>query len=542
MSLNAQAAPSDAAKTAMGARFANEFAIDPANLRAGLLKLILRVGAFIGVLVYLPSVWVAMQRGFIGVIVVDTVSVGTLVGLLVFDWFSLRVRSTLICLVFYAVGLSMLIYVGPISQIFLFVFSIVAVLLLGAGPGLWAALLSAVSLLVVGGLGFAAPEMLNHQGVNTNSLVEWVVISLNFGLFNVLITLAVGTTVTAVNKALAQEIVSRRSLDRERLVLRTLIDALPDVVFTKDSGGRIVNCNPAALAFFKLDREEQAIGKTAFDLYPPDEAAPRHADDLLVMAGRSLENREEQSIDGAGNRQWALTTKSPLRDAAGETVGLIAISRNITDRKRAEAERDSTLTQLQIQIERMPLGYLLMDRDTRVTRWNPAAERIFGFTESEVLGKSPMDIIVPPNSRPSAVSTVDKIKAGSMEAHVELEALTKDGKSITCEFHNTPFFDDDAVFSGFLSLVQDVTARKGLELQLRQAQKMEAVGRLAGGIAHDFNNLLSVVLSHSDLALEDLKAEDPLRADLEEIRGAGTRAAALTRQLLMFSRQQVIEP
>jgi two-component system cell cycle sensor histidine kinase/response regulator CckA len=540
MSPTEQASPPRDAKTAIGARFANEFAIDPANLRADLLKLVLRVGAFIGVLVYLPSVYVAAARGFNGVILVDTLTVGTLVGLLVFDVFSLRVRAIIVCLIFYTVGLCMLVYVGPISQIFLFVFSIVAVLLLGQRAGMWAALLSAVSLLVVGGLGFAAPEMVAPNG--GHDLTEWAVISLNFGLFNVLITLAVGTMVTAVNKALAKEIASRESLDRERNLLRTLFNTLPDFVFTKDTEARFTGCNGAALKLFGLDREDQVIGKSGFDFFPLEAATARHMDDLAVMAGETVVNHEERSVDLDGQPSWHQVFKAPLKNAAGETIGLLGISRNITDRKLAEAERSRLLTQLQLQIERMPLGYLLMDKNTLVTRWNPAAEAIFGFSESDVLGKNPMDVIVPPHARPTAASTVEKIQSGSMEAHVELEILTKKGAPITCEFHNTPLYDDDGLFTGFLSLAQNVTARKGLEGQLRQAQKMEAVGQLAGGVAHDFNNLLSVVLSHSDLALEDLKPGDPVRADVEEIRNAGTRAAALTRQLLMFSRQQVVEP
>jgi PAS domain S-box-containing protein len=540
MSRHEQASLQGDEKTVMGVRFANAFAIDPKNLRASLLKLILRVSAFLGVVVYLPSVYVAMQRGFIGVIVVETVAVGTLVGLLVLKGISGRVQATVICLVYYALGLCLLIYVGSTSQIFLFAFSIVAVLLLGARPGLWAALLSSASLLVVGALGYAAPDMAYRA--TSHTFPEWVVFSLNFALVSVLITLAVGTMVTALNKALAQEIASSQSLDRERYLLRTLFDTLPDFVFTKDTEGRFTSCNAAVLDLFGVDREEQVFGKTVFDFFPSELAATRHADDLAVVASRTAMNREELSLDGEGHPFWQQLFKAPLNDSTGATIGLLGISRNINDRKQAETERSQLLSQFQLQIERMPLAYLLTDRDFCLTRWNPAAERIFGFTEAEVLGKTPMDLIVPRQSQLLASSNLGKIKAGSMDTHYDLENLTKAGASIRCEWHNTPMFDDAGSFAGLLSLAQDVTERKTLEGQLRQALKMEAVGQLAGGIAHDFNNLLSVVLSYSDLALEDLKAEDPVRADIEEIRRAAARAADLTRQLLMFSRQQVVEP
>jgi two-component system cell cycle sensor histidine kinase/response regulator CckA len=532
--------PGNEKTTANVGRFADEFSIDPANLRGSMLKLILKVSSVLGLLVYLPSVYAAYQQGFGGVVLVETLAVATTLSFLVFEPLPVRVRATVVCLMYYALGVCLLLYVGSVGQIFLFAFSIVAVLLLGARAGLWAALLSAASLFGVGVLGFAAPDMTLRNWNHT--LMEWMAITLNFALVNVLITVAVGTMVTAVNRALAGEIASRRSLDGERSLLRTLIDTLPDPVFTKDAQGRVLSCNPAALEIFGLQREQQAIGKTVFDLYPLELAELRHADDLGVMAGHSLVNSEERNVDREGNPQWYLTIKVPLRDADNETVGLIAISRKITARKLAQAERDRLISQLQVQIERMPLAYMLCDRDIRITRWNPAAERILGFTEKEMLGKSPLDVLLTETSRPYAEALLETLKAGNMEGHVEIESSTKSGQTLTCEWHNTPIFDDDGAFAGLLSLGQDVTARKTLEAQLRQSQKMEAVGQLAGGIAHDFNNLLSVILSYSDLLLIDLKAEDPLRADIDEIRRAASRAAELTRQLLMFSRQQVVEP
>jgi PAS domain S-box-containing protein len=126
------------------------------------------------------------------------------------------------------------------------------------------------------------------------------------------------------------------ALAAERTLLRTLIDALPDLVFTKDTAGRFAMCNTAELDHLGLLREEQLIGKTVFDLYPQDLAERYHADDLQVLSGESVTNREEPSRDSAGDPRWHLTIKVPLRDAAGRVTGLVGMSRDITERKRAQ--------------------------------------------------------------------------------------------------------------------------------------------------------------------------------------------------------------
>src|SRR5207245_7430152 len=118
----------------------------------------------------------------------------------------------------------------------------------------------------------------------------------------------------------------------------------------------------------------------------------------------------------------------------------------------------------------------------------------------------------------------------------------KDGTPVTVYLIAAPLHEADGRVTGILCLIEDVTAVRRLEQQFFQAQKMEAVGRLAGGVAHDFNNLLTVITSYSDLLLEDLGADDPKRDDVGQIRRAAEGAAALTRQLLAFSRQQVLEP
>jgi PAS domain S-box-containing protein len=514
--------------------------IDPDALRASLLTLILRISTVCGFCVCVPSMAFAFAHGIYRVCVLDGVVMSLIVTLTVLTRLPFRVRATAFGLVVYGLGAGLLFSVGSISQLFLFAFSIVTVLLLGLRVALGAVALSSLTLFAVGLLGGAAPEMAVPS--YHFELTAWFVITINFTMVDGLLTVAVGAVLAAHDKALARETASRVALAGERNLLRTLFDVMPDLVFTKDAQGRFVTCNPATLALVGLQREEQIAGKTELDLYPRDIAQALRAGDVDVIAGRPLRNREERLVDREGHPLCYLTTKVPLRDAVGSVVGFVGVSRDVTELKRAEAERAGLLAQLTLQIERMPLAYLLTDRDFRFTRWNPAAERMFGYREDEVLGRMSLDVIFADASKASVERTCEELRAGSMTASGEFENRTKDGRNITCDWHNTPMFDEAGAFTGILALAEDVSGRKSLEVQLRQSQKMDAVGRLAGGIAHDFNNLLSVVLSYSDLALTDLKPSDPLRNDLGEIHRAGQRAAELTQQLLMFSRQQVVAP
>jgi two-component system cell cycle sensor histidine kinase/response regulator CckA len=229
-----------------------------------------------------------------------------------------------------------------------------------------------------------------------------------------------------------------------------------------------------------------------------------------------------------------------------------AIERELRDaeerrkRRRAEEaqalmtrERNALLTQLQLQIERMPLGYLLLDADCRLIDWNPAAERIFGYKKEEILGMGPpFEKIVPLARRKTAEEYRQRLLSGDMHSHDVDTCLTKDGKTITCEWFNTPIILENGRFGGIFCLVQDVTERKTLEEQYRQAQKMEALGQLAGGVAHDFNNLLTIINGCTELLLSKLGPDDSSRSFLEQIKKAGERSAVLTRQLLTFSRKQ----
>jgi two-component system cell cycle sensor histidine kinase/response regulator CckA len=204
-------------------------------------------------------------------------------------------------------------------------------------------------------------------------------------------------------------------------------------------------------------------------------------------------------------------------------------------------ERDRVLRQL--QIGRTPLAYLLFDSHLRLVDWNPAAERVFGYSKAEVLGMGPpFEKIVPKPQWQHVKRILTRVRTGDMSAHSTNENLTKDGRLITCEWFTTPLFDDDGHFGGLLCLAQDITERRRLEEQIRHSQKMQAVGQLAGGVAHDFNNQLTIIIGYTEMLLEILEDNEFAREPLELIRKAGEHCGALTRQLLVYSRMQVHLP
>jgi two-component system cell cycle sensor histidine kinase/response regulator CckA len=204
-------------------------------------------------------------------------------------------------------------------------------------------------------------------------------------------------------------------------------------------------------------------------------------------------------------------------------------------------ERERVLRQL--QIERMPLPYLLFDSHLRLVDWNPSAQRVFGYSKAEVLGmEPPFEKIIPKSQWDHVRRILTRVRSGDMFANSINENLTKDGRLITCEWFNTPVFDDAGQFAGLLCLAQDITERRRLEEQRWHSQKMQAVGQLAGGVAHDFNNQLTIIIGYTEMLLEMLEGNEFAREPLELIRTASEHCSALTRQLLVYSRMQVHLP
>ena len=183
----------------------------------------------------------------------------------------------------------------------------------------------------------------------------------------------------------------------------------------------------------------------------------------------------------------------------------------------------------------------VLDADGAVRYASPSVLPLLGYGAEELVGQHIFDLVHPDDIGPALRVFAEGVATGQGGRLLGLQVRHKDGTYRSLEAIGR-FLLDDPVVRGVVINARDVTERRSLERQLLQAQKMEAVGRLAGGIAHDFNNVLTAIFGYADLLTEELPAGSPARQDLEEIRKAATRASALTRQLLAFSRQQVLAP
>lgn len=179
--------------------------------------------------------------------------------------------------------------------------------------------------------------------------------------------------------------------------------------------------------------------------------------------------------------------------------------------------------------------------DGRVTSWNPAAERIFGYTAQEMIG-TPIFRLIPPHLHAEEEAILGRIAHGDHVAHYEATRLHKDGHEITISLTVSPVRDQSGRIVGASSIKRDITAQKQAELAMRQTTKMEAIGRLAGGLAHDFNNQLHALSGFLHFIARDPNLTAAIRQDLRQVQLAADRMASLTRQLLAFARQQVLAP
>ncbi|MCL5745540.1 MAG: PAS domain S-box protein, partial [Acidobacteria bacterium] len=346
-------------------------------------------------------------------------------------------------------------------------------------------------------------------------------------------------TITKLNKSLESRIAE----------LEALINVVPiGIAVAEDRECRRIQANRILSELLGLPAGANASVTAPTDEKPPyrlfsngKELAPDELP-MQIAAARGIEvpNVETDVLFDDGREMSFLTFSSPLFDEHGNPRGSVASFLDITRRKATENALREAKETFEAVIQASPLAIVAMDFGGNVKSWNRAAERIFGWEEEEVLNR-PFPI-VPDDDVEFFRTNVERARTGGTVAGVERKRRKKDGTLIDVGLWNAVQRDASGTPVGVISVMADITERKRLEEDLRQSQKMEAVGRLAGGVAHDFNNLMTVVTGFSRLVLDSLSPADPLRGHLEEILKAGDRAAMLTNQLLAFGRRQIIQP
>lgn len=350
---------------------------------------------------------------------------------------------------------------------------------------------------------------------------------------------------------------TRKRLDAEREIIeqyqlqQSLLDAAGLPFYYKDIEGRYLGCNQAFCAWVGKSRKE-IIGKTALDIFPPDQAEIHKKQDNALLTDENhpgiVYEMQVKNTDGA--QRTVILHKSIFRDLQGNIAGVIGASTDISDiKKTQEALRQSEKEYRNLYedakraeelyrslINSSADAIVIYDMEGNVQYLSPSFTDIFGWTEEELRGgKVPF---VPDSEKDVTWQEISRvIYEGIPRQGFETKRYTKAGKMLDISISASRYDDHEGAPAGMLVILRDVSRTKTLEAQLLHAQKMEAVGTLAGGIAHDFNNLLQAIQGYAQLILLEKKAGDADYKNLQEIDKAGARAANLTRQLLTFSRK-----
>ncbi len=341
------------------------------------------------------------------------------------------------------------------------------------------------------------------------------------------------TTIRDITEAVKAQNELESSLD----AYSTLMDLCHASVISCGPDGRIRSWNVASRDLLGYSAEE-AVGRPVTMLIPP----------RLLDAYRTGFSRH---VDKTDRERFARTLQTEaLRKDGSEVpveisvaVGLqgddrifTAVVRDVTEQRDLVERLNDALQRLQFHVERMPLAYIVWDIDFKVVEWNPAAERIFGYTKAEAMHRHAYELIVPPEVVPAVDLVWENLLGGRTNPHKINPNVRKDGSRLLCEWFNTSLRDSAGRVRGVASMAMDVSEREAIAARIRDAQKLESLGVLAGGFAHDVNSSLTVILGNVSLlrAIGGQSARAVESIDL--IEAAGARASELVKHLLTYAR------
>jgi PAS domain S-box-containing protein len=343
----------------------------------------------------------------------------------------------------------------------------------------------------------------------------------------------------------------------EAVLSSELLEALPDAIVAVDREGTIVQVNSQTLALFGYSRGE-LVGQKV-EILVPESYRPQHHQHREKFAEIPKTRRMGADLDLYGRRrngsQFPVEISlSPVSTEKGMFV--LSAIRDISDRKRIAEELRRANEELhrrtaeQLGEYRSRLASIIDSSedaiigkglDGIITSWNKGAERVYGYTPEEVVGKHIS--ILAPSDRPDEIPEIlKKIARGESVEHYESVRVTKDGQPLNVSISVSPLRDAKGEVVGASAIARDITAQRKAEGQLHQSQKMEAIGRLAGGVAHDFNNILAIISACTEFLRDRIDRAAESSQYVENIQKSIERGSSLTRQLLTFSRSSVIRP
>jgi two-component system cell cycle sensor histidine kinase/response regulator CckA len=397
--------------------------------------------------------------------------------------------------------------------------------------GLWATAVVITGLLTAGLASFLAPLLRSSEGWEARFTLQQAVA----GLVGVVLLF----DLYSIYQQLQIHRIRRQLFESEEL-FRLISENAADLIAVVDMEGRRIYNSLSYQTVLGYSAEELKHSSGLEQIHPDDHARVREAsaEARRTGKGRTLEYRIRHK-DGS----WRVleSTASVILDRKGQPEKLVIVNRDITERKSAVDALERSEASFRGVVEGAPYGICRVSQDGCFLRVNPALEKMLGHEGQEELLRSNIGMDVFRNLR-DFEQLIEVLQSEGEFKDVEAEWKRKDGAPITvlCSGRSV-----DRSGNGLPSIelfAEDVTERRILERQLRMTTKMEAIGRLSGGIAHDFNNLLGVIIGYSEILKRKLAAENPLFECADEIEKAGQRAVSLTRQLLAFSRQQILSP
>ncbi|RMD90592.1 MAG: PAS domain S-box protein [Calditrichaeota bacterium] len=338
---------------------------------------------------------------------------------------------------------------------------------------------------------------------------------------------------------------TERALRQAEQRYRDLFDHAPIMyVITKNDqkGPMIVDCNQSFLQALGYSKKEEVVNRLLSDFYTNESTVKLIQEGGYKKALQGKFSTEERDlITKDGKIIHTILRAEPEYDLKGNLIGTRAMFVDITERKKAEQAVQISEERYRTILESIVDGYYEMDLQGNLLFFNESLCKILGYSRDELMGMNYRNFTDRDNANKLMKNFRKVYTTGQSSTSFDWVIINKNGELRYVDASVNLIKDADLQPVGYRGIIRDITERRSLQQQLRHAQKMETIGRLAGGIAHDFNNLLTVILGNVEFGLQDVNEPEKILKDLKHIQQAALRARDLTRQLLSFSRHSVLD-